>query len=131
MLACSSQVHSRNTHYSVGVEYIEVNTNRVVAKLPITEKITQPLGLLHGGISVCFAESLASVGSQLFVDSDSFCLGLEINANHVSSGQVGDTVIGVATPLSIGKRAQVWDVSFRATICMLPDALNNLMPTMS
>jgi 1,4-dihydroxy-2-naphthoyl-CoA hydrolase len=44
------------------------------------------------------------------VDPDHYCVGLEINANHVRSMRSG-TVTGTARPLHLGQSNQVWDVT--------------------
>jgi 1,4-dihydroxy-2-naphthoyl-CoA hydrolase len=99
----------------IGLKYTVLTSEKVVAELPVTQRITQPFGVLHGGISVVFAESLASVGSALNIDlTRNVAVGLEINANHVSPGVVGDTLIGTAVPLNIGKRNQVWTIDIRS-----------------
>jgi acyl-coenzyme A thioesterase PaaI-like protein len=48
----------------MGIEWVEVDPKRVVARMPV-EGNTQPLGLLHGGASAVLAETLASVGGWL------------------------------------------------------------------
>ena len=56
---------------------------------PSNAKTHQPLGLLHGGASVALAETLGSVAATLCVDETKFCVGLEINANHVKGVRNG------------------------------------------
>ena len=83
--------------------------------MPITQKLTQPFGLLHGGVSVALAESLASVATIINVDQEkSSILGVDINATHMSPGFVGDTVIGTARPLQIGRTQHVWSMELRS-----------------
>lgn len=99
----------------IGIKYTHFEADKVIAELPITKQLTQPVGILHGGINVVLAESVASFGSICNVDiRTSSCVGLEINANHVASGQVGDTLIAVGTPYFRGKRTQVWGVEIRS-----------------
>src|SRR5690606_27328267 len=58
----------------------------VRAHMPVTKKVAQPLGILHGGASVALAEGLASTAGMLNVDISKFnVVGMEINANHISS----------------------------------------------
>jgi 1,4-dihydroxy-2-naphthoyl-CoA hydrolase len=94
----------------LGIEFVEITDNSLVATLPVNEKTKQPFGLLHGGASVVLAETLGSIASNLVIDSDKFMgVGLEVNANHlrpVSSG----IVKGVCTPVHIGKSTHVWDI---------------------
>jgi uncharacterized protein (TIGR00369 family) len=97
-----------------GISLEKLNKDEVIAVMPITENHTQPMGLLHGGVSVLLAETVASVGSYLSVGPESVILGLEINANHVSPGYVGDTAIARGVPLIIGRRNQVWEIIIRS-----------------
>lgn len=78
--------------------------------MPVDHRTKQPYGLLHGGASVVLAETLGSVAAHCCVDADKqFCVGLEINANHLRSVREG-FVYGTAQPLHIGKKTQVWEI---------------------
>ena len=94
---------SKNTAaMHLGIEFTEIGSDYLVATLPITEKVIQPLGLLHGGISVALAETVASSASNYCVDQDAYyCVGLEINANHIRSvtgGVVTATLVNLNAP---------------------------------
>ena len=97
------------------MEYLEMETTElgedfVRGRLRMTDKVRQPIGLLHGGASVALAESLGSIGANLVVDPSKFyCVGLDINANHVRGVRDG-FVYGEARPLHIGKTTQVWEI---------------------
>lgn len=95
---------------TLGIEIIEYTPERVVAQMPVTPKTHQPFGLLHGGVSVVIAETVASAGSYQFVDAScQRAVGLEINANHIRSKASG-IVHAVGTPIHVGKRTIVWDI---------------------
>ena len=102
---------SANTLVShLGIEFTEVGTNYLVARMPVDARTHQPLGLLHGGASVALAETLGSVAATLCVNRETqYCVGLEINANHIKSIREG-FVIGKTTPVHVGKRTQVWEI---------------------
>ncbi|MGE5454273.1 MAG: hotdog fold thioesterase [Methylocystaceae bacterium] len=88
----------------------EMTPERVVFSMPVTPKVHQPYGLLHGGVSLVLAETVASAGSVQFVDNATqMVVGLEINANHLRSVSQG-TVRAVGIPLHIGKRTVVWEI---------------------
>lgn len=94
----------------LGLEWVEVGENFLKAKLPVDHRTNQPYGLLHGGASCVLAETLGSVASVMVVDHSKFyCVGLEINANHVRGIKEG-YVTGVCTPLHIGATTHVWDI---------------------
>ncbi|WP_309082439.1 hotdog fold thioesterase [Zhihengliuella sp.] len=103
--------HTGSLNEHLGIEVTELTEDSVHGRMPVDQRTTQPAGILHGGASVAFAESLASWGGYLTVDPARFhCVGQEINANHVRPGLPGTWVHGVATPLSRGRRSQVWDI---------------------
>lgn len=102
---------STNTMVSyLGIEFTELGKDYLTAKMPVDHRTHQPLGLLHGGASVTLAETLGSVAATCCVDrTTQYCVGLEINANHVKSAKSG-YVYGTTRPIHIGKRTQVWEI---------------------
>lgn len=102
---------SKNTMAEhLGMEWVQVGSNFLVAKMPVDHRTQQPYGLLHGGASVALAETLGSVGATLVVDPQKhMAVGLEINANHVRSVRSG-YVTGTATPLHTGATTHVWEI---------------------
>jgi len=78
--------------------------------MPVDRRTLQPFGLLHGGASVALAETLGSVAANYCVDMSRFyCVGQEINANHVRSVRSG-RVTGTARPIHVGSRSHVWEI---------------------
>ena len=106
----------------IGIEIMEVGKDFVSGRMPVDERTTQPYGLLHGGASVAFAESLGSLAGSFHVDwKKEAVVGIEINANHLKSVRSG-WVYGKATPIRIGKRFQVWNINItnedKAAVCV-------------
>ncbi len=94
----------------LGIEYTEIGKNFLKAKMPVDHRTKQPLGLLHGGASVALAETLGSVAANSCLDNrKQYCVGLEINANHLRPVTEG-YVYGTARPVHIGKKTQVWEI---------------------
>lgn len=94
------------------IELVETTAERVTATMPVTPKHHQPFGVLHGGVSVVLAESVASVGAYLAAPDGYTAVGMEVNANHVRSVRTG-RLAAVATPLHTGRTSHVWDVKIR------------------
>ena len=63
--------------------------NKVVLRLPVTWKVHQPYGILHGGVSALLAESAASFGASLAAGRDRQVVGIELNASHLRSVRDG------------------------------------------
>ncbi|MDA0194929.1 MAG: hotdog fold thioesterase [Bacteroidetes bacterium] len=94
----------------LGIEITEIGEDFIRAKMPVDERTKQPLGLLHGGASVSLAETLGSIAASFSVDpSKQYCVGLDINANHIRSVKSG-FVYGTAKPLHLGRSTQVWEI---------------------
>ena len=104
-------LRSANTAAShLDIKFTEVGTDCLVATMPIGCKSVQPLGLLHGGISVALAETVASSAANYCVDQQEFyCVGLDINANHIKSVSKG-IVTATTCPIHIGRKTHVWEI---------------------
>lgn len=85
----------------MGIEFLEVTSERVVGRMPVAGN-TQPYGLLHGGASAVLAETLGSVSAAMVAGTDKAVVGLDINATHHRGARDG-YVVGTAVPLSGGK----------------------------
>jgi uncharacterized protein (TIGR00369 family) len=95
---------------TLGIEIAEYTRERVSATMLVRPRTYQPYGLLHGGVSVVMAETVASAGSYLFIDRNKQrAVGLEINANHLRSVKDG-IVKAVGVPIHVGRKTMVWDV---------------------
>ena len=94
----------------LGIEYTEIGDDFLKARMPVDHRTHQPLKMLHGGASVALAETLGSVASNVLIDrSKQYCVGLEINANHIRSISRG-YVYGTAKPMHLGRKTHVWDI---------------------
>ena len=92
----------------LGIEWIEIAGDRVVARMPVEGNV-QPYGILHGGATAALCETVASVGTAVRVGAEKRVTGIELNINHlraVTSGHV--TAIGTA--LHVGRTTAVWDM---------------------
>lgn len=100
---------SKNTLMeALGIELVDMGDGWITGRMPVDHRTKQPLGLLHGGASVAFAESLASFAGSMSVDHEKqYIVGMEINANHIKSVTDG-FVLGRAECIHKGKRSQVW-----------------------
>lgn len=94
----------------IGIEFTHIGDDFIEARMPVDHRTHQPLGLLHGGASVALAETLGSVAATCCIDMNKqYCVGLEINANHIKSVRDG-FVIGTTKPIHIGKKTHVWEI---------------------
>ena len=99
-----------NMDKNLGIEFTEIGDDYIIAKMPVIEKTKQPYGILHGGASCVLAESLGSTASALSMDGEKkYPVGIEINANHLSSPTEG-FVYAKAMPVHIGGSTSVWNI---------------------
>lgn len=95
---------------ALGMQIESSSKDCVVMTMPVTDKVRQPFGLLHGGASVALAESAASVGTWLNINQENQrAVGLEINANHVRAKREG-LLRATAVPVHKGRTTMVWDI---------------------
>jgi len=92
------------------ISYVDVGDDFVIAKMPVTTRVHQPDGVLHGGAMVALAESVGSLAAYMFIDYKKFMIrGIEISANHVKSVKEG-FVYAKAKAIHLGRTTQLWDI---------------------
>ncbi len=100
----------RDIHELLDVEVLEAGPEKVVLRLPVTWKVHQPYGILHGGVSALLAESAASFGASLAAGRDRQVVGIELNASHLRGVEDGH-LTATAIPLRVGRTVQVWSIA--------------------
>ena len=93
----------------LGMRITDIGEDYLRGTMPVDARTKQPFGLLHGGASVAFAETLGSTAGNLCLDASEMAVGLDINANHVRAATAG-SVVGIARPLHVGRSTQVWEI---------------------
>jgi uncharacterized protein (TIGR00369 family) len=92
----------------LGIEWLEIAEDRVVARMPVEGNV-QPYGILHGGATAALCETVASVGTAVGVGADKRVTGVELNINHLRAVTSGH-VTAVGTPLHVGRTTAVWEM---------------------
>lgn len=102
---------SKNTlMQTLEIEFVDVGTDYVTAKMPVNSRVYQPYGILHGGATAALAETVGSCASALFVDTDTKIVkGIELSINHVKSKKEG-VVFGIAKPIHKGRTTHLWEI---------------------
>ena len=102
--------HATTSFGLMGGELVEVDDEHLVLRLPITEKVRQPYGLLHGGISLFLIETAASSYAAYGVDlTEVQPVGIEVNASHLRAATKG-TVRAIARVVRRGRTHIVHEV---------------------
>lgn len=110
ILTICNQICKGTLMETLEIEYVDVGENFLVARMPVTPKVHQPDGVLHGGASVALAESVGSAASYVFLDGNQFYVrGIEIAANHVKGIREG-FVYARASIIHKGRTTQLWEI---------------------
>jgi 1,4-dihydroxy-2-naphthoyl-CoA hydrolase len=92
------------------IKMTEITEDSLVGVMPASDKVKQPYGIVHGGANCVLAESLGSLAANLTLDyTKSHAVGLSITTSHIKAVRNG-TIKGVAKPVHIGKKTQVWEI---------------------
>ena len=97
----------------LGITFVEVGSDFLVAKMPIQPSVMQPIGILHGGASCALAETVGSTAGNYCVDLSKFyCVGLELNINHLRPIK-GGWLWATARPYHLGRKTHVWGIEIK------------------
>ncbi|MFK8302851.1 PaaI family thioesterase [Capnocytophaga stomatis] len=93
------------------MDFVELGENYIILKMPVTEKVTQIDGILHGGATLALAESAGSIGAWILYRKEGESIrGIELSGNHVRAAKVGETVFAKATCINPGRTLQLWEI---------------------
>jgi uncharacterized protein (TIGR00369 family) len=94
----------------LGFELTELGAERALGRVVVTERLLQPLGMVHGGVYAALAESLVSAATHQAVAPDGFAaLGMS-NVTSFFRPVTTGTVTAEATRLHRGRTTWVWDI---------------------
>ena len=100
----------------LGIQVESADEGRVEAVMPITGKLLQPFGFVHGGATIALLETAASIGAELRADLDEERpFGVDVRVRHRKSGRAG-MLRGVAElvreePSRTAGTKQFWSVA--------------------
>jgi 1,4-dihydroxy-2-naphthoyl-CoA hydrolase len=87
-MIAKNQEHS--VFHALGITIDKVDPDESIVSLTVDDRHFQHAGLVHGGIYVLMAETVASIaGACTLTDENLRVVGLEINANHLRSATCG------------------------------------------
>ena len=97
------------------MEFFDLNRDEgwVKIRMPVTPRVHQPMGLLHGGATAAIAESVGSASSLMYLDPESHVvLGIQLSCNHLRSKKEG-WVTGTAKIIHRGRSTHLWEIEIR------------------
>ena len=97
----------------LNIEFTAFSDSHVEAEMPITSRLHQPTGIVHGGALISLAEIVGGAGSFLMVDPEKYqVLGSVINSQHMAPDREG--ILRAVGRLAVkGDFKHVWDVEIK------------------
>ena len=92
----------------LGIEFVDVTPDKVVATLFVRPDLCTVGGILHGGSIMAFADTLGAIGTVASMPQGATTATIESKTNFVGGAPSGSTVTGEATPVHKGRTTQVW-----------------------
>ena len=95
-----------------GLELCEMGEDRVTARVAVSDRILQPIGIVHGGVYASIAEGVCSIATSVAVVGDAkLAIGLSNHTTFLRAISEG-SIHAAATPLHRGRTTWLWDVRF-------------------
>jgi len=94
----------------LGIELPEIENDRIRGRMRIDRRHLHPMGYVHGGAWVAFADTVAAWGTMRNLEEGRGFTTVELKINVLASAGEGDELTAVGEPLHIGSRTQVWQV---------------------
>ena len=92
----------------LGIEFVEITPDRVVARLKVDERLMTVTGTIHGGTLMAFADTVGAAGTVANLAEGQRTATLESKTNFIAGCRAG-TVQAEARPIHKGKRTHVWE----------------------
>jgi 1,4-dihydroxy-2-naphthoyl-CoA hydrolase len=92
----------------LGIEFVEVTPDRIVARLKVDERLMTVTGTIHGGTLMAFADTIGAAGTVANLAEGQRTATLESKTNFIAGCKSG-TVQAEAKPIHKGKRTHVWE----------------------
>jgi len=92
----------------MGMTITHLSPDRVTAELPVTERLTNRNGTLHGGALIALADNLGGTAAVANLPPNASTATIESKTNFFAAIPVGDTAYAECTPLHRGRTTTVW-----------------------
>lgn len=95
---------------ALGIRCVQVAEGYIVGTMPVDERTIQPMGIIHGGATLAFAETMAGFGSLPLLEDDQMQVGAQVSGNHVAAALKGDMLRAEGRILHRGRSTHVWSI---------------------
>ena len=97
----------------LGIEFIDVTPDKVVARLAVRKDLCTIGDNLHGGAIMAFADTLGAVAAILNMPRGARTTTIESKTNFIGGAAAGTRVVGESTPLHKGRTTVVCQTTIR------------------
>lgn len=98
---------------AMGFRLVRATVDEVVLEYEVAEHHKQPYGIVHGGLHCAAIESACSIAASLnAISRNQGVVGVENHTSFVHAVRQGKVRV-TATPLSRGRRSQIWEATAR------------------
>ena len=92
------------------IQIKQTSPEQVELALMVRDIHKQPFGIMHGGINGVLIETACSLGANQNVKSNEYCVGVDLQVNHLRAVTSGELTIR-AIPDKVGRTIQVWQAT--------------------
>lgn len=97
----------------MGVRITALAPDRVVAEMQVRAELCAAGGILHGGASMAFADTLGAVGTVLNLTEGKRTTTTDSSTKLIAGARLGTVVTGECVALHRGRSTMVWQTSIR------------------
>jgi uncharacterized protein (TIGR00369 family) len=98
----------------LGIKFVEVTPERVVANLEVRPNLCTVGGILHGGTLMAFADTLGAVATFVNLPPGARTTTIESKTNFLGGAPVGSRIIAECTPIHRGRTTMVWQTQIKS-----------------
>ena len=92
------------------IQIKQTTPEQVELTLVVRDIHKQPFGIMHGGMNGVLIETACSLGANQNVKSNEYCVGVDLQVNHLQAVTSGELTIR-AIPNKVGRTIQVWQAT--------------------
>lgn len=92
------------------IQIKQTTPEQVELALVVRDIHKQPFGIMHGGMNGVLIETACSLGANQNVKSNEYCVGVDLQVNHLLAVTSGELTIR-AIPDKVGRTIQVWQAT--------------------
>lgn len=97
----------------IGVRLTALSPERVLAEMPVRPDLCTAGGILHGGATMAFADTLGAVGTFIQLAAGQRTTTTDSSTKFMAGARAGTVVTGESVALHRGRTTMVWQTSIR------------------